>query len=137
MELARDGNESQARNSNRRCAGITGSRRESRSAVTRNGRMPACTFRDAGVFERTANSCPCLADAARCGALQQARTNRGGWRLISHDVLIIFWGNSLVKQAFIICLLCGDIRFSTHELLAPPCTGNVGVTCSVYLKKIL
>src|SRR6266513_6350565 len=89
MELARDGNESQAGNSNRRCAGITGSRRESRSAVTRNGRMPACTFRDAGVFERTANSCPCLADAARCGALQQARANRGGWRLISHDVLSV------------------------------------------------
>ena len=89
MELARDGNESQAGNSNRRCAGITGSRRESRSAVTRNGRVPSCTVRDAGVFRTTADHGARLADTVCCLALQQARAKRGGWRLISHDVLSV------------------------------------------------
>ena len=82
------GTASQARHSNCRCAGIAGARLESRRALAWNGRVPSRAARDAGFFEGTANSCARIADAACCGALQQARANRGGWRLVPYDVLM-------------------------------------------------
>src|SRR4029077_19972387 len=87
MELARDKNKSQARYSNCRCAGITGARLEGSRAFAWNGRVPSHAGRDAGFFEGTANRCARITDAACCGALQQARANRGGWRLVPYDVL--------------------------------------------------
>src|SRR5438876_12264302 len=89
MELARDRNKSPARHSNCRCAGIAGAGRKSSRAVTRNGRVHPCAARDAGVFRTTADHGARLAYPAGCSALQQAGANRGGWRLISYDVLTV------------------------------------------------
>src|SRR6266851_4920167 len=87
MELARHRNESPARHSNCRCAGIAGARLESRSALAWHGGVPSRASRDAGFFERTRNHYARIADAARCFVVQQARASRIGWRLVPHDVL--------------------------------------------------
>src|SRR5437763_6175747 len=87
MELARDRNCTQARYSNRRFARIAGARRKGRRALAWNGRVPSRGARDAGFFERTANCGARIADAACCGALQQACANRAGWWLVSYDLL--------------------------------------------------
>src|SRR5436190_941420 len=63
--------------------------RENSGAITRNGRVPSCTVRDAGVFRTTADHGARLAVTVCCLAIQQARAKRGGWRLISHDVLSV------------------------------------------------
>src|SRR5947208_2787778 len=98
MELARDRNESQTRHSNRRCAGIAGARRENSGAITRNGRVPSCTVRDAGVFRTTADHGARLADTVCCLAIQQARAKRGGWRLVPYDMLKV--GLALLCEPF-------------------------------------
>ena len=87
MGLAQNKNEPQAGHSNCRCAGIAGSRRESRSALARNGRVSSSPARDAGVLKRTANHSARLADQRSCRPLQQACANRSGWRLVPHNVL--------------------------------------------------
>src|SRR5262245_14090191 len=87
MELARDRNESSTRDSNCRCAGIGGARLESSRALAWNGRVPSRSARDAGVLKTAANRRARITHAACCGALQQACANRGGWRLVSYDVL--------------------------------------------------
>src|SRR5215472_15659325 len=87
MELARDEHESQTWHSNRRCSGIAGARVESGCALAWYGRMPSRAARDAGIFKKATGSGARIADATCCGALQQARANRSGWRPLPYDVL--------------------------------------------------
>src|SRR5206468_12547546 len=87
MELARHRNGSPAGDSNRRCAGITRSRRENHRALTWNGRVPSGPARDAGFFENGGGCRARVADQRSRRALQQARGNRAGWRPVSYDVL--------------------------------------------------
>ena len=47
--------------------------------------------------------CARIADAACCGALQQARANRGGWRLVPYDVLTRSACNSLSRARSLLC----------------------------------
>src|SRR5439155_7138829 len=123
MELARDRNESQTRHSNRRCAGIAGARRENSGAITRNGRVPSCTVRDAGVFRTTADHGARLADTVCCLALQQARAKRGGWRLISHDVLSV---TRIVGRA-------GSLELARRGVHAVSGQARLALDCEPYL----
>src|SRR5438552_17360438 len=88
MELARHRNGSPAGDSNRRCAGITRSRRENHRALTWNGRVPSGPARDAGFFENGGGCRARVADERSRGALQQAGRNRVRRGTRSYDVLI-------------------------------------------------
>src|SRR6266536_3161601 len=66
---------------------MTGSRRENRRALARNGRVPSRSTRDAGVSRAAANRRARVADAASCRGLQRVRAIRAGWRLVPYDLL--------------------------------------------------
>src|SRR5438094_10033263 len=99
MELARHRNGSPAGDSNRRCAGITRSRRENHRALTWNGRVPSGPARDAGFFENGGGCRARVADQRSRGALQQAGRKQGRRRTLSYDVLIRSAANGRARHS--------------------------------------